>query len=194
MNGPIHPPAAASIQKSTSDLSMIRVPAFLRLTFLAAARLSPHLGAAIAQEIFFRPMHAPYREEHKAVLATARKASLDVRGKRVQAYFWGEGPSVLLMHGWGGHAGQMTEFVAPLVKAGYEVLAIDAPAHGRSAGRLPTIVHFADAIEAANAAFGPLDSVHSMAAAPTTIALSRGGACGVPCMSRLRPALTPSGR
>src|SRR5262245_55380287 len=157
MNAPIRPSAACFVQKRTNDRSIIRIPAVLRMAFQAASRISPHLGAAVARQILFRPMHAPYREEHKAVLAMARKAHLEVHGKRVQAYFWGEGPLVLLMHGWGGHAGQMTEFVAPLVKAGYKVLAIDAPGHGKSARRLSTVMYFAGAIKAANAAFGPFE-------------------------------------
>ena len=169
-------PIPAFINKSTNDRSIVQVPPALRLTYQAASRLSPHLGAAMARQLMFRPMRTRYREEQSAVLATARKATLEVRGRRVQVYCWGEGPLVLLMHGWGGHAGQMTEFVALLVKAGYRVMAIDGPAHGRSAGRLSSVVHFADAIEAASATFGPIHSViaHSMGATATTLALSKG--------------------
>lgn len=50
---------------------------------------------------------------------------------------WGEAgrPLVLLMHGWGGHRGQLTGFVAPLMKAGFRVVAFDAPAHGDAPGK-----------------------------------------------------------
>ena len=50
---------------------------------------------------------------------------------------WGEAgrPLVLLMHGWGGHRGQLTGFVAPFMKAGFRVVAFDAPAHGDALGK-----------------------------------------------------------
>jgi pimeloyl-ACP methyl ester carboxylesterase len=165
-----------SLQKSTNDRSIVRIPAPVRFAFRAVSRLSPALGAEMARQIFFRPIRMAYRPEQKAVLAKAQHLMLDVRGRHVRGYYWGAGPTVLLMHGWGGHAGQMTEFVAPLTKAGYRAIALDAPAHGRSAGRLSSLVHFADAMEAAASAFGPLHSVvaHSFGAAATVQAMLRG--------------------
>jgi pimeloyl-ACP methyl ester carboxylesterase len=54
---------------------------------------------------------------------------------------WGDsGPSVLLMHGWGGARAQMTGFVAPLLSAGYRVVAYDQPAHGESTGTATNIL------------------------------------------------------
>jgi pimeloyl-ACP methyl ester carboxylesterase len=167
-------------KNSTNDRSIVRIPAPVRLTFKAASRISPVLGAEMARQLFFRPMRMGYRKEQRAVLAKARHVSLDVRQRRVRAYCWGEGPTVLLMHGWGGHSGQMTEFVAPLTKAGYRVVAIDAPAHGRSPGGLSSLVHFSDAVQEAAAAFGPVHAVvaHSFGAAATVQAMLRGVSIG----------------
>lgn len=161
---------------STNDRSIIRIPLPIRAAFHLASRVSPVLGAEMARLLFFRPMRMPYRKEQAAALATAQHVSLDVRGQRVQTYCWDSGPTVLLVHGWGGHAGQMTEFVAPLTKAGFRVVAIDAPAHGRSGRGLSSLVHFADAMKAAAAAFGPVHAVvaHSFGAAATVQAMLRG--------------------
>ncbi|MGZ5446135.1 MAG: alpha/beta hydrolase [Thermoanaerobaculia bacterium] len=53
--------------------------------------------------------------------------------RRLQrAWSWGEGPAVLLVHGWGGHAAQFQSFVEPLVRAGFRAIAFDAPSHGSS--------------------------------------------------------------
>jgi pimeloyl-ACP methyl ester carboxylesterase len=172
--------AALPIRKSTNDRSILRIPTPIRLGFQAASRISPVLGAEMARQLFFRPMRMGYRKEQRAVLATAQHVSLDVRQRRVHAYCWGEGPSVLLMHGWGGHSGQMTEFVAPLTRAGYRVVAIDAPAHGRSPRGLSSLVHFADAVQAAASTFGPIHAVvaHSFGAAATVQAMLRGVSIG----------------
>jgi pimeloyl-ACP methyl ester carboxylesterase len=165
-----------SSKKSTNDRAVLKIPAGIRFGFQTASSISPSLGAMIAQQLFFHPPRGTYRDEQKAVLARARTMALPVRGRPVETYVWGEGPAVLLIHGWGGHAGHMTEFVAPLTKAGYRVIALDAPGHGRSPGRLSSIVHFADAIRAVAETSGPLHAViaHSMGAAATTHLLGGG--------------------
>jgi pimeloyl-ACP methyl ester carboxylesterase len=176
MAAPAADQALVPAQKSTNDRSILRFPRVLKATYQTVSRLSPGLGAEMTRQLFFRPPSAPYWRESHAVLALAQLAALRVRHRRVQAYCWGEGPTVLLLHGWGGHAGQMTEFVAPLTNAGYRVIALDAPAHGRSAGRLSSIVHFADAIQAAASTFGPLHAIvaHSLGAAATVYILGKG--------------------
>lgn len=55
-------------------------------------------------------------------------------GADVEVYSWGDGPSVLLVHGWGGRATHFAAFLEPLTGAGFRALAFDAPAHGRSTG------------------------------------------------------------
>jgi pimeloyl-ACP methyl ester carboxylesterase len=91
------------------------------------------------------------------------------RGGTAAAEVWGEGPTVYLMHGWGGWRGQLGAFVQPLVEAGHRVIALDAPGHGDSdpgflgAGR-GTVMEFIEALEATVERFGPPAGVvaHSM--------------------------------
>lgn len=163
-------------QKSTNDRAIIRIPAPIRLAFQAASLISASLGAEVGRQIFFLPARIPYRDEQRAVLASAQRLLLKTREQPVEAYCWGEGPAVLLLHGWSGHSGQMTEFVAPLTQAGYRVVALDAPGHGLSAGRLSSIVHFVYAIMAAARVFGPFHAViaHSLGTTAVTHALSKG--------------------
>lgn len=44
-------------------------------------------------------------------------------------YSWGEGKTVLLCHGWGSRAGHLILLARALARAGYKVIAFDAPAH-----------------------------------------------------------------
>ncbi len=64
----------------------------------------------------------------------------------------------------------------PLTQAGYRIVAIDAPAHGRSPGRLSSIVHFTDALEATAGLFGPVHAIiaHSLGAAAVSHAMMKG--------------------
>lgn len=62
-------------------------------------------------------------------------------------YNWGEGPAVLLVHGWGGSGMQMAHLAPPLVEAGFRVIAFDAPAHGGSPGRRTNMMEFAQVVQ-----------------------------------------------
>jgi pimeloyl-ACP methyl ester carboxylesterase len=95
----------------------------------------------------------------------------------VRAYAWGQGPLVVLVHGWGGGAGQMAYgFVPALVERGFKVVAFDGPAHGASPGRRASIPEFGRALLAVAREYGPVRAVvgHSMGAAAIAFALSEG--------------------
>jgi len=86
---------------------------------------------------------------------------------------------VLLVHGWNGRATQLGAFVPPLVAAGFQVVAFDAPGHGASQGSRSSILEFANAfdgiLDAVRPFFRPLHGViaHSMGGAAVTLALAR---------------------
>ena len=51
---------------------------------------------------------------------------------RIFHYDVGEGPPVLLLHGFNHHADAWERNIAPIAAAGYRVIAIDLPGFGRS--------------------------------------------------------------
>jgi pimeloyl-ACP methyl ester carboxylesterase len=113
------------------------------------------------------------------VLPTGRRFSVRADGRRVAAWRWGEGPAVILVHGWGGRAAQLTSFVPPLVGRGFSVVAFDAPGHGESGGSLSSAPEFARALEAVTDRIGGAHAVvaHSLGAAAVVLALRRGLRC-----------------
>jgi pimeloyl-ACP methyl ester carboxylesterase len=174
-------PDSQMLETSTLNSTIVRsvkqsAPALLRRAIGWLGRLSPELTAGLMQRRFFTPPRAPLREAERLILEGGRQFRIELDGRAVVGWRWGEGPAALLVHGWGGHAGQMTELVAPLVRAGFEAVAIDLPGHGASAGARSSIVHFARAIKAAARHLGGVDVLiaHSFGAAGATLALSRG--------------------
>lgn len=123
---------------------------------------------------FLRPPvgERPHRE--RSLLAVADAAAALPGG--VRAWAWGQGPTTLVVHGWGGRGAQFAALVAALVERGRRVVAFDAPAHGDSPGARATLDDFAQTVAAAAAWAGPLEAIvaHSFGAAATTIALGRG--------------------
>ena len=67
--------------------------------------------------------------------------------KKIQCYQWGEGPVILLVHGWAGRPTQFRKFIEKFVELGYKVVGFDGPAHGASDGATTNIKEFAIAIE-----------------------------------------------
>ncbi len=143
------------------------IPAFIRLPFRLASGISPKLGGELGRVIFFSPPRPRYTEAQRAILRQGRAGTVGSMGLKLATYSWGEGPSVLLVHGWGGHAGHLAELIGPITEAGFRAVAIDLPAHGQSEGRLSSLVHFGNAINAAAHRFGPFHGViaHSLGAA-----------------------------
>lgn len=88
----------------------------------------------------------------------------------------GHGPTVALVHGWGGHSSDMAAFAPLLREAGYTVLVPDLPAHGESEGRSASIPQGAQALLALQAVTGPWHAVvaHSVGTAVAVHALGQG--------------------
>lgn len=115
--------------------------------------VSPPHAAKVMDRLWFAAPRTVPRMSDQAVLASGERLSFRVHGRRVAAWAWGKGgPTIILLHGWGGHAGQLRSFVLPLREAGFRVVAFDAPSHGSSeaswhGGRRVTFFEFADALK-----------------------------------------------
>ena len=135
--------------------------------------LAPHALASKLRREFMTPHTAPPRDWELPMLAQAERITLRFG---LSALRWGSGPAVLLMHGWEGRPTQFAELIKALVNAGYGVVALDAPAHGRSPGREANVVLFARALLEAASELPPLKAVigHSMGGASALLATQLG--------------------
>jgi pimeloyl-ACP methyl ester carboxylesterase len=164
-------------QKSTTvRLRPFPVPAWIRSGFRLAGGVVPGLAAGAATRLFFSPTRPRRRAEQTEVLERGRRFQFESEGGTVTGWSWGLGTPVLLLHGWGGHAGQLTPYVDSLTDRGHRVIALDLPAHGDSPGSRTSIRHFAAAIRRIGELQGPFDAVvaHSFGGAATTLALEAG--------------------
>ena len=82
-------------------------------------------------------------------LAEAEQTSFDFEGDAIQCYHWpGRGPSVMLLHGWESSTARWFALYEPLRRAGFDIYAIDAPAHGRSGGKKFNVFMYCRVIDA----------------------------------------------
>jgi len=134
---------------------------------------------SFAATVYLHPLREGRRVPREdAYLAGAAAHRIETSQGPVSAWRWGpaDGPLVGLVHGWQGHAGQMGGFAAPLVAAGFGVLAFDAPGHGDSPDAevsVPLLARVvADLATRQGAFFGLVG--HSMGAAAAAMATTLG--------------------
>jgi pimeloyl-ACP methyl ester carboxylesterase len=148
----------------------------LRAALTLTALVSTELTGRWVNRLWFRSQRFPEPAREKAWLAAAERLTLTHRGRPLAVYHWGTGPTVLLVHGWHGRGAQLGAFAAPLVAAGYRVVAFDAPAHGRTPGHATDLPEVSEALLTVAHAFPPLHGViaHSFGAVCILVAISHG--------------------
>ncbi|MAS43334.1 MAG: hypothetical protein CML46_13650 [Rhodobacteraceae bacterium] len=94
-------------------------------------------------------------EEAKAAFSEATKTGFGP-GARIPAWVWGDGPAVLLVHGYGGRAAQMAPLARNLAAQGYRCVAPDITGHGDTPGRVRWSWFLRDIADVAAELGGPL--------------------------------------
>ncbi|MGE0353885.1 MAG: alpha/beta fold hydrolase [Gemmatimonadales bacterium] len=156
------------------------LPVALRLirpALRATQRVSPGVAAMMAERIFFTPPRPPARNGVRTFLETGARFELEVDGRRLVGWRWGNGDRrIFLAHGWGSRGGRFRLLAEPLREAGYTVITFDAPGHGNSGRGMSSMPEFARALRAVVDRFGPANAVvaHSMGAAATALAVKGG--------------------
>jgi pimeloyl-ACP methyl ester carboxylesterase len=152
-----------------------------RAAFWVLERCAPALGARWAERLWFTIPRARAARPGATGRDGGARLEVAVDGRPVVGRVWGEGEPVYLLHGWGGSGGQLGAFVEPLLRAGYRVVAFDAPSHGASAPgpggpRGSTLLEFAEALRVVVEANGPARAVvaHSLGCSAVAAALRDG--------------------
>jgi pimeloyl-ACP methyl ester carboxylesterase len=121
-----------------------------RLALGASQRLWPSLAVRAACRLFLTPLPPKWLNRRKPWDASWRIESWPFESASLTVYSQAaapHGPVVLLVHGWGGHAGQMLALADALAAQGLRPVILEMPGHGRSAGAESTLPQFTRAIE-----------------------------------------------
>jgi pimeloyl-ACP methyl ester carboxylesterase len=157
----------------------------LRFALGAAQRAWPALGVRAAYRLFGTPLplkwlnrrHGPPAAQWRREAWSFENANL---GLYMPAVMRPDAPRVLLVHGWGGHAGQMLALAQAVAAEGFTPVLLELPAHGRSAGTVSNLPQFARAIDYVAARLAQQGAVlqaavaHSLGANAMAYAAGRG--------------------
>lgn len=97
---------------------------------------SQDYAANKALKLFTTPRKGYIKEKQADFLGTAFKEELIYNQLPVMTYRWlGKKETILLAHGWESNASRWKKLIKQLNKSGFNVVALDAPAHGRSGSK-----------------------------------------------------------
>jgi pimeloyl-ACP methyl ester carboxylesterase len=131
--------------------------------------ISKEKAAALALKVFSIPRKGKVLDHQAAFLSTARTQQIAFEEGLFMLYHWkGTGPTVLLNHGWESNSFRWRYLVEPLQKLDYNIISIDAPAHGKSDGSLFTAVTYSKIIKTTIELYEPqIVIAHSVGALAT---------------------------
>jgi predicted alpha/beta hydrolase family esterase len=141
----------------------------------ALESVTPVLAGKLAFQVFCTPRRQPLREKDAAFLATAVHGTLVYSNLKITHYSWPapdpHAKKALLLHGWESNSGRWQQYVKGLIKAGFTVVAVDAPASGNSQGKRLNAVIFSHVVEKYIAQHGVPDVIvgHSMGGAAAVL-------------------------
>jgi len=169
-------PALETISTAAVRAHALRAPAPLRWALGASQAVSPEFAAWLGERLFFTPPRHPLPAGADRLLQSGRRFSLNVDGRSIHGWRWGRGPTVYLVHGWGGRGGRLAGYVVPLVAEGHSVVAFDAPGHGAGRPAMSSMPEFARALSGIVELCGPAHAIvgHSLGAAAAALAVRDG--------------------
>jgi len=132
---------------------------FIRWAFKNLEKTLPWLANRWALKLFFTPVHFPEPEAEKKMAISGSRFTLKNKGKKIRGYYWGQGPVVILLHGWSGRGLQFFNFVSALVDKGYRAVTFDGPAHGKSDGKTTNLLEYSEVIALVAKRFGDIHSL-----------------------------------
>jgi hypothetical protein len=108
----------------------------------AVHKVNPLAACKLTMGVLSLSLRGKIKNEDK-VFYLSGMAQLHQWGKhRFYTFTYGEGPAVLLLHGWCSKGARWFDYVQELVRRGFQAVVLDAPGHGLSPGRTLSVPHY----------------------------------------------------
>ena len=113
----------------------------------AISYISPKYASSKALHLFSTPQKGRVSEEQKTFLDSAETHQLKYENLTISTYNWkGTGKTILLAHGWESNTHRWEVLINQLTALNYNIIALDAPAHGASSGKQFNAVIYSECI------------------------------------------------
>ncbi|OUS00551.1 alpha/beta hydrolase [Flavobacteriales bacterium 33_180_T64] len=120
---------------------------FIGLNINIISLFSPKTAGKIAIKLFSSPRKTKIKELETDFLMTAFSEDIKYENLNIMTYRWiGNKETILLAHGWESNSFRWKALIEKLNALDYNVIALDAPAHGRSSGKLFNAILYSECI------------------------------------------------
>lgn len=137
--------------------------------------ISPTYAAQMAVYLFSKPQKGKITKAEFPFLKTAISETVFYKKIPISTYNWkGSGKTVLLIHGWESNAFRWKDLIEMLKAQDYNIIAIDAPGHGKSGNKIFNVFLYSECINAITSHF-KIDIIigHSVGATASAISLHK---------------------
>jgi pimeloyl-ACP methyl ester carboxylesterase len=132
---------------------------------------SPKYAAKKALLLFSSPRKGNITKSQSDFLNSATKETLLYDNLKIMTYHWeGSKETILLLHGWESNAARWKKTIKALQQLYYNIIVLDAPAHGDSEGKQFNALQYSECINVVVKKFNPSIFVgHSVGAMATVL-------------------------
>lgn len=118
--------------------------------------VSGDYAANKALHLFSTPRKGKLKPQHESFLKSAKKDTLQYENLNIATYHWkGDKQTILLVHGWESNAARWKNKINSFVKEGFNIIALDAPAHGASDSKVFNALLYSEFINVVAAKYEP---------------------------------------
>ncbi|WP_299125366.1 alpha/beta hydrolase [uncultured Winogradskyella sp.] len=122
----------------------------------ATSFISSKYATKKALNLFASPRKGRYTDEQIPTIESAFFEELDFDGGSIATYRWiGKNKTILLAHGWESNSSRWSYTLSALKAEDYNIIALDAPAHGKSSGRQFNAVLYSECLALVAQKFKP---------------------------------------
>ena len=166
-------------KKASIHTQSLKIPKVILLTSKLISFISPKLITLFAAKLFTTPIKhkIPKRELEMDRKSIQKLTYIPAIKKEIVLYQYGESKKkILLVHGWSGRGTQLFKIAEELQKAGYSIISFDAPAHGKSPGKMTIMTDFIATILEIDKELGPFEAAigHSLGGMSVLNAIKEG--------------------
>lgn len=135
---------------------MILIQKLIGFIVNIVAVFSKRSAAKMALYLFTTPRKGRVSEKQSDFLGSAFREEINYNDTYIMTYRWpSHGKKILLAHGWESNSARWEPLIKVLKKHKYSIIALDAPAHGRSGGKQFTAIKYAEFINVVSNKFNP---------------------------------------
>jgi esterase/lipase len=138
--------------------------------------VSPKRAYKFTYALFHKPFPPKWRPSDLEFLDSGKERMVETDHGPIYYHEWGEGKTVLLVHGWSGKSSQFKRLFKLLEDLPYRIVIPQMPGHGKSKAKLSSLGHFVYALSELQKHLGELEAMvgHSIGGSACIIVAANG--------------------